>query len=409
YIVGNDFRMRSTSRFYPEKQPYTISVRTKSAGKASSEGVSEVITEDYRGEKVISVGRKLDSYGINWIILSEIDLKEAMMPILAMRNKILLLGASIVGIIILVTLYLSQRITRPIVQLRAIILNLAKGRLPESKPESANRDEVGQMSNAIGELIEGLRRTSSFAYEIGSGNFDSEFKPLSDDDLLGQSLLHMRDRLKELKQKEQFLARERSAALIEGQENERKRLARELHDSIGQMLTVIRIKVSLLGGSPAEQKEIKGLLDETIAEVRRVSNSVMPTVLIDFGLESGLKQLVNSTAKYAGFEIVYKYEKWKDCTINFETTISIYRIAQEAINNIIKYAEATKVELKVVQKDDCIEMLIIDNGKGFDLQSVKRKGTGIQNMKERVKLQGGAIDIQSTPGKGTQITVMVPI
>jgi two-component system NarL family sensor kinase len=411
YIVGEDSTMKSKSRFFPDIIPSLIHVNTESTRLAMSgkEGVHQI--KDYRNVGVLSAYRKLNIKGLNWVIISEIDFAEALMPVHKIRNYIILIGLIISLIIILITLYLSGKISRPILQLKTIILDLSKGILPEGKISSGSHDEIGQMTEALNKLIEGLKRTSDFAYHIGSNNFNKSFQPLSEKDSLGISLLQMRDQLKIIQEKEISFIRERSSALLEGQENERKRLARELHDGLGQMLTVVKLRLS---SAQADHKldEIKGLLDETIAEVRRISNNLMPGVLMDFGLEAGLRLLCKNTSEHAGLDVEFSFDQTEVSALSFEVSIGLYRIAQEGLNNIIKYADTRKAKLSVLQYRDRINMQISDEGKGFVLNEYytdNKERKGIKNMRERAKILNGTFHIESILNKGTTITIEIPI
>jgi two-component system, NarL family, sensor kinase len=411
YLVGEDTMMLSKSRFFPDREPSSIKVNTASVRLALSgyEGVH--YTRDYRNVEVLSAYRKLNIRGLNWVIISEIDFEEALMPVHELRNYIMFTALLISLIIILITFYLSRRISNPVLKLKSIILDLSKGILPEEKILPSSHDEIAMMTEAVNELVEGLKRTSDFAYHIGNNDFNKSFQPLSDQDVLGISLLQMRDKLQVIQKNEISLIRARSSALLEGQENERKRLARELHDGLGQMLTVVKLR---LGSIKDDQKvdEIKNLLDDTIAEVRRISNNLMPAVLMDFGLEAGLRLLCKNSSEYAGLEIEFSFDQTQKVAVSFDISIGLYRIAQEGLNNIIKYADTKKARISVLQYRDRINMEISDEGKGFSLDDLyleNKESKGIKNMRERAKLLGGTFNIESALNKGTTITVEIPL
>ena len=411
YIVGEDSTMKSRSRFFPDTKPSEIHVNTASTrlAMAGKEGVHQI--RDYRNVKVISAYRKLNIRNLNWVIISEIDFEEALMPVHKIRNYILFIGLIISLIILLITLYLSRKISNPILRLRTIILDLSKGILPDKKISPGSNDEIGQMTIAINELIEGLKHTSDFAYNIGNNDFNKSFQPLSDKDVLGISLLQMRDKLKIIQENEISLIRARSSALLEGQENERKRLASELHDGLGQMLTVVKLRLSA-AQTDDKLDEIKNLLDETITEVRRISNNLMPAVLLDFGLEAGLRLLCRNTSEHTGVQIEFSFDRTEARPVHFEVSISLYRIAQEGLNNIIKYAGASKAKVSVLQYKDHINMEISDEGKGFALNEYyasDKESKGIKNMRERAKILKGTFRIESELNKGTIITIEIPL
>lgn len=407
YIVNKDFTMLTRSRFFSSAPPSSIKVHTEAVRLAFS-GIKDVkVLTDYRGEEVLSAFSKLDVEGVEWVIVSEIDMNEAMQPVYRIRSYIVLTGFLISLLILIITVFISRRISRPILYLHGVISNLAKGILPDKEIKVASRDEVGRIATAINELTIALKNRSKFANEIGMGVFLSNFKPLSDYDELGTSLLQMRDSLKKLKEQELNFVRERSAALLEGEESERKRMARELHDGIGQMLTAIRLRLNFIEDESIKN-ELKKILDETIVEIKRISKNLMPTSLVDLGLKSALKGLIDDSSRYSGVRIDFTFEGNENAGIGFETAVSLYRIAQEALNNSLKYANASLIELKIHQDVDMVELQIKDNGVGFDVSLVGEKMyNGIKNMQERVNILNGQFSMHSEPGKGTSIIVSV--
>src|SRR5690606_7906413 len=120
-------------------------------------------------------------------------------------------------------------------------------------------NEIGQMGEAINQLIDAFERSVRFANAIGSGQFDTPYEKLSDYDSLGTALINMRDRLKQFNENEIRLAKSRTAALLEGQELERRRITLDLHDGVGQLLTAIRMRVELVEGNEERKKEIMAL------------------------------------------------------------------------------------------------------------------------------------------------------
>ncbi|WMJ72274.1 histidine kinase [Cytophagaceae bacterium ABcell3] len=414
YIVGRDMRMRSASRFSPSKPPLHITVNTHAVKSAFSGVEGEHILDDYRGVEVLSVWRRLDLNGLDWVIISEIDMEEAMQPVLSIRKYFIYVSVAIIVLIIWFTLMIANNLTHPILVLRGVIEKLAKGILPNDMPDSVYNDEIGEMTKAVNKLSEGIKRTSDFASRIGNNDLDAEYVPLSDEDVLGQSLLTMRDSLKKLKEQEKKLSRQRSAALIEGQENERRRFAREIHDGLGQMLVAIKFRIAALEESGEAKDELKKLLNDTIEEVRRISNNVMPGVLLDFGLEAGLNQLCSNIKRLTNMNLQFNYLVDETSgNLDFDVKVGLYRIAQEALNNSIKYAEAKNAELEVVNGSDFVMMIIKDDGKGFDMKEYadnKAKiSNGIKNMKERARLMNGSFYIQSEINKGTVVKVEVPL
>jgi signal transduction histidine kinase len=212
----------------------------------------------------------------------------------------------------------------------------------------------------------------------------------------------------------------RSTSLIKGQESERKRIARDIHDGVGQMLTALKLNIESITPESIPYKE-KGLLEEarklvgkTIAEIRAITFNLMPTVLSDFGIISALKQLAEQASKTSGANVVFICpNSFNRLDKNIE--IGAYRIFQEAINNAVKYAQAKEIAIELLLNDNFIYLNITDNGKGFNMKKPDQDSdhikinNGIYNMQERTNLLDGEFKITSTLGKGTKIWAKIPV
>lgn len=208
----------------------------------------------------------------------------------------------------------------------------------------------------------------------------------------------------------------RSASLMEGQEMERKRLARELHDGIGQMLTGLRLhseKVkSFAFANPKQDKsfeELQKLIQETIEATRTVAFNLAPSVLSDFGVTPAIRILTEQVSKISGISIEFVEKKIPRLPETIE--VCLYRITQETIHNAVKYAESSLVKVELLEKEGFIHLSISDDGKGFDLANIKKTlgGSGLKNMQTRAELLNGSCKIQSKTGKGTKVIVQIPI
>lgn len=209
----------------------------------------------------------------------------------------------------------------------------------------------------------------------------------------------------------------RSAALLEGQEEERKRFARELHDGIGQMLTGLKLHVEKIRQMPtADEKQrqrvedLRHLLQETIQNTREVAFNLMPAVLGDFGLVAALKLLAEQTARSSGIEVVFKGTE-KPARLAPVQEIGLYRIAQEGLNNAVKYSEAMRIEVVFKRSVSEICLSVQDNGKGFKVSEVPKRETyslahnGLSNMRTRARLLHGTLKITSRINKGSTVVV----
>ena len=212
----------------------------------------------------------------------------------------------------------------------------------------------------------------------------------------------------------------RAAALLEGQEEERKRFARELHDGIGQMLTGLRLHVEKLRQAPFENEkqkqrveELRGLLQDTIQNTRQVAYNLMPSVLSDFGLDAALRLLVEQTVSSSDMRIEYVGTGMKE-RLPPVWEIGLYRIAQEALNNAVKHSGATLIKVSLRRLSE-ITLTVKDNGIGFDRSEVTSKNQqtqihhGLENITTRARLLHGSLEIMSKVNKGTKIEVKLHI
>ncbi len=209
----------------------------------------------------------------------------------------------------------------------------------------------------------------------------------------------------------------RSVLILEGQEEERKRLAMDIHDGIGQLLTSLKFQMEGINPNDGEanvQKlsEIKTQLNDTIKEVRRVTFNLKPTVLGDFGLAAGLKLFVYEISKYSEVPIVFCNPQQVSDRFSERIENNVFRIVQEAINNAIKYAGASSIEVAISMSGEFLIVTIKDDGKGFDpsfMDSIGiESGSGIFNMHERTEYINGTLEINSVLNKGTFIELHVP-
>lgn len=412
YLVGNDFLLRSASRFFPDSIPGSLRVETEAMKNLLRGEEGSGIVKDYRGVSVLSAYRSIDNNDLRWHLLSEMDEAEAMRPIVALRNYFMLITVLIMFMVLIVTYFISDLIIQPLVKLQEAIETLSKGIIPSPKPRVHTGDEIGEMGAAINQLIEGFERTTRFASDIGGGNFDASYVALSEDDSLGHALIKMRKELKAFHAHELKSARSRAAALLEGQESERTRIIKELHDGVGQLLTAIRMQLELIEGNDDRKSDLKKYIADAVTEIKRISYNVMPQAIVDFGLEAALNGLCESVRKYSGLSIDFRYVREADNKLDFEVSIAVFRIMQEGLNNIVKHAQARNVNLHILDKPDELYCVLEDDGRGFDTSIMGDRttvGSGLRNIVERAQLLNGMAHIQSAPGHGTVIEIHIPL
>ena len=200
-------------------------------------------------------------------------------------------------------------------------------------------------------------------------------------------------------------------AVIETQESERKRLAEDLHDSVGQVLSAIKLRLHKLDklndGQNAMLADTRKLTDECIQEIRNIIHNVLPPVLTDFGLIDALQALCVKMDENTSIHVSLT-KKLSDERFPSEIELTLYRIAQELFGNAVKHSEATTIHVEISKNANALVMSFRDNGVGFNIDNVKH-GFGIKNLRSRVQLINGKIDIYSKPLSGTITTINVPL
>jgi signal transduction histidine kinase len=211
----------------------------------------------------------------------------------------------------------------------------------------------------------------------------------------------------------------RSVLILEGQEEERKRIAMDIHDGIGQMLTSLKFQIEsidLKNETQAEKKisEIEHMIKDVIREVRKVTFNLKPPVLGDYGLQAGLNVFITEIGKLTNIDLALDAKGEVD-RLPQKIENNIFRIIQEAINNAIKYSDAPKIEVILRQSPSEIVATVRDEGRGFDTRIVDARsvniesGRGFFNMYERTEYVNGHLEISSVPGKGTTVELRVPL
>lgn len=210
-----------------------------------------------------------------------------------------------------------------------------------------------------------------------------------------------------------------SRRLIESQEQERQRLAGELHDSLGQSLQIIKGRAQLglddtnqAANSTRQLEEIAQTAARAIDEVRTISHALRPTHLDQLGLTRTLAWLVEGASESSGIRFAHELDELGDL-IPPETAIHLFRIAQEGIHNVLKHSGAGEVIVELKREPESIRLSILDNGRGFEQPPAPHHagpaGLGLVSMAERTRLLAGRFELRSTPGTGTRLTVMLPL
>ena len=209
--------------------------------------------------------------------------------------------------------------------------------------------------------------------------------------------------------------RQLSASVVEAREAERRRIARELHDELGQRLTALKMDLSGLAvanGLRSTDRHLAGMLamlDETVASVRRIAGDLRPLMLDDLGLNAAIEWLASDASRRLGIEVRVQLGN-DDPQVDERVAIALYRMVQEALTNVARHAKATQVEISLHQQDDALVLTVQDNGVGFSERALQREGSyGLLGMRERAHMLGGRLSLDTPPGLGGRVTVHLPL
>jgi len=216
--------------------------------------------------------------------------------------------------------------------------------------------------------------------------------------------------------KQKLAKSEAMRALMEGQEMERLRLAKEIHDGIGPLMSTLKLHLDAiieeLANAPAKTKRKVDLMNELIqnvsTDIRSISHDLMPGALVDFGLIKALKNLCQRVNDSEKLEVSF-YQKGIDKRLDQDQELNLYRIAQELLNNSLKYAKAKNIQIQIIRRrKGKIILTVEDDGIGCDLKNISSNGIGLMNIRTRVQSLGGLFFIESQIGKGLLATIEIP-
>ena len=292
-------------------------------------------------------------------------------------ERMLFTSLAVAGAGILAAMLLTWLLTRPILDLVTTTERLRQGDLSVRAPHW-NDDEIGALSDAFNQMVSELEVSQHMIIE------------------------------KE-KARTHLLSR-----LISAQEEERKRIARELHDGVGQALTSILVHIKVLAqhqdaATQTRMEELRQLVDETLAAVRLLSRQLRPSSLDDLGLAAALERYVTEfSMRYPHLDVDLHCTLPQRLPANI--AISLYRVIQEAMTNTARHSNATSLSVVVTQREGHVHAIIEDNGSGFEVESARRAGSsvGLHSMSERSELLNGTLEIESSTD-GTTVYVDIPV
>lgn len=308
-----------------------------------------------------------------WAVISCEPERDLLGPWAHLRVQALLLGVLALGVGLLLAWGAGRSVTVPIGKLRLAAEKIEEGKLAEPVPD-LGRDELGE---------------------------------------LGRAFERMRRALAESAERKALLRK-----IISAQEDERRRIARELHDETCQTLVALRMAVDAahdgarMEGTKEKLKKARELAARTLDEVHQLMFDLRPSALDDLGLLAAIRSYATRTLEPLGVAVQTELEP-PPVPLPAEMETALFRACQEAVNNVARHAEAEDVLVQMSWSDGAVEIEVEDDGKGFDPAEIggpspSGRGLGILGMRERIEIFGGTATVDSAPGKGTRVVLRVP-
>jgi signal transduction histidine kinase len=271
-------------------------------------------------------------------------------------------------------------------------------------------------------LVHPIQNLVHVTNRLREGDFDARAKVYANDEIgkLAYTFNLMAQDLEKYRRDVQAKEAARISLLeriVHVQEEERKSVARELHDQLGQSLSIVLLRLqqiareSGLEGQPL--LEVEGDIRSLIDEVRRLAWDIRPSILDDYGLPAALQRHVEEVAARVQLDIDYQCV-WPhpERRLPVALEVTLYRLAQEALTNMVRHAAATHGSVVLLRRDRDVTLLVEDDGQGFDVESIlreKQRSLGLLGMQERIALIGGTMSVESQPGKGTSIRIRIDL
>jgi methyl-accepting chemotaxis protein len=327
---------------------------------------------DFFGRPVLRSLAPLGVSGLDWWIVAEQSLEESAEPVRHLQRRMTTWGLAFAGIIVIVAVIFLRMVTVPLTVLRDAVKQLGVHTLGVRVPV-AGRDELAELAHTFNEMAERLEKTTVSKHEL--------------------------ERL--------------AARLIEVQEEERRTIARELHDDFGQRFAVLAMDLTRLSQLTARGEDVRDLLARVrdgivgIAnDLRQLSRSLHPSILDDLGLVAALESECR-LFHARGLPVEFTHDENCD-DLPRAVQLALYRIVQEALHNIVKHARARSAVVSLTRNSRVV-LSILDDGEGFDAHFEATGGVGLSSMKERARLLGGVFTLESGVGRGTKIEVSLPV
>jgi signal transduction histidine kinase len=357
---------------------------------AGRTGISKY--SDDRGEDVISATYALKADGSfdgwGWGIIITQPFSEAFKTAYAIRCALIPLIIGLSLLVFLFAIVVSKKFSRPITRVSEAALHISRGEIQPIAIDYDARDEISDLVSAFNKMSQDLHNTTV--------SRDSLLKEIAERKLAQEKIKHL------------------SRQIINIQEKERESLSREIHDNVGQLLSTLKMALSRVNKKMPDEfsvikeqmAEILNLVNKTIREIRALSHALHPPLIEDLGIKSAIEELCQDFKTYSEINIRWDIEQIQE-PIQSVTKITLYRLFQEGLSNILKHSRASEVYLRLASSGGKIQAVIEDNGVGFSVDEVlspsQTKSLGLVSMRERVDLIGGELKILSGHGNGTKL------
>jgi signal transduction histidine kinase len=344
-----------------------------------------------------------------WSVAVKQSEEEALAPVRTMEQRFIIFGLSALVVALLLSWGMARSLVKPIGQLTVAAKRISRGDLSHPIPQRGS-DEISELSRSFDTMRIELKKSVE---EIQEWNRELEVR-------VQEKTRQLEDSFREIERKEASRG-EILRKLLSAQEEERRRIARELHDETSQSLAGVVMRLEAAAAIPTENADrikdklidAKSLASRTIDNVHKIIFDLRPSVLDDLGLVSALRWYAQN--RLGSLDIKLRVEvSGEERGVPSQVEIALFRVVQEAITNIVKHAEAQNVVLSLEFKDSAISIEVEDDGKGFDAEAVsleadKARGLGLLGMRERITLLGGKFHIESEPDSGTRLAIEVPL
>ena len=386
YAVGPDLRMRSSSRFHAEPTSLKLVVDTDAVHRALAGEAGTIQQLDYRKERVLSSFAPLSFAGVTWAILAEIDIKEVLIPARALRLRIVWLFVAFTAVAGALLVFVLRRVVlAPIGTLTHAAQRIEHGDF-EQPVALDTADEFGQLGRVVNTMMGSVR----------------------------SSLHSTQARLAE----SQIDLRQVAARLNNVREQERSRLARDVHDQLGQALTAFKMDVAEVrrrlgrddySGAGARLEEVSCRIDAAIDETRRLASELHPPALDDVGVIDAMRGYLLDYSRRTGIAGTFDADVAPAAPpLPKDHGTALFRILQEGLTNVVRHAEATHVDVRLTVTRDEVALVVRDDGRGIPPAGQRARGLGVVGMRDRALLFGGDVSIAGEP-TGTTVTARLPL